>query len=275
MTDDNPYGYSPLGGEILSKGKDHEDGKENVELPDLKESFSVGPYNPEAGVQSTLFPFSNTLDSYQGKDGDNQSKIILNNFDVASIAYYKEMEKFAEKILEAFAMTLSLPPYWFKSMTNKHCSALRIINYPHISSPGDFPENQVRASAHTDYGVITILRQDPSPGSLQVIHRQTGEWIPVQYIEDAYVINLGDLMARWTNDQWVSTMHRVVKPPLENEEESRRQSFAFFHNLNKTAMVETIPTCVDAQHPAKYPPINAMDHLMEKHLASTSGVAMK
>jgi isopenicillin N synthase-like dioxygenase len=273
MTDGNPYGYSPFGGEILSKGKDHEDGKENLELPDLKESFSVGPYNAESGVQRTLFPFNGTLSGFEGNDS---TRATLQAFEQDSTAYFQEMEKLAEKVLESFSIALDLPSRdWFKPMTDKHCSALRIINYPHIDDPEAFPENQVRASAHTDYGVITILRQDPSPGSVQVIHRQTKEWIPVQYIEDAFIINLGDLMARWTNDQWVSTMHRVVKPPSDNEQDSRRQSFAFFHNLNKTALVETIPTCVDESNPAKYPPINAMDHLMEKHLAATSGVSMK
>jgi isopenicillin N synthase-like dioxygenase len=97
---------------------------------------------------------------------------------------------------------------------------------------------------------------------------KNSDWVNVPYIPDAYVINLGDLMSRWTNDKWVSTLHRVVTPPLDAGVPCRRQSMAFFHNINADHVVECIPTCKSATNPAKYPPIVAFDHLMEKHLAS-------
>ena len=97
---------------------------------------------------------------------------------------------------------------------------------------------------------------------------RSGEWVDVAHIPDAYVINLGDLMSRWTNDKWVSTLHRVVPPPMDAGRSCRRQSMAFFHNINADHVVECIPTCKSADNPAKYAPITAFDHLMEKHLAS-------
>jgi len=75
-------------------------------------------------------------------------------------------------------------------------------------------------------------------------------------------------MARWTNDKWVSTLHRVMNPPDEKKGKARRQSIAFFHNINHDHLVETIPTCLSADGKSKYQPITAWDHLIEKHLAS-------
>lgn len=138
-------------------------------------------------------------------------------------------------------------------------------NYPDLEVP---PEpGQIRASAHTDYGTVTILKPDDAPGGLQVLGKD-GEWHDVPNIPGAYVINLGDLMARWTNGRWVSTLHRVVNPPLDLSRSCRRQSVAFFHNINADTIVECIETCKSADNPPKYPPIKAFDFLLEKHLAS-------
>jgi isopenicillin N synthase-like dioxygenase len=111
---------------------------------------------------------------------------------------------------------------------------------------------------------------DDAPGGLQVKGKD-GAWLPVPYMHEHFVINIGDLMQRWSNDRWVSTIHRVV-PPTQAEVEARvscrRQSVAFFHNVNADVRVEAIPSTVDEEHPAKYPPTTALEHLMEKHLAA-------
>ena len=131
-------------------------------------------------------------------------------------------------------------------------------NYPDQHTiPG-----QLRASAHTDYGTMTILLQD-TRGGLQVLTKDD-TWLDVTPIPNTFVVNIGDLMARWTNDRWVSTLHRVVDPPTPG----RRQSVAFFHNINADHLVECIPTCTSAKEPAKYQPITALDHLLSKHMAS-------
>jgi isopenicillin N synthase-like dioxygenase len=106
-----------------------------------------------------------------------------------------------------------------------------------------------------------------SPSAAQVLPKGQ-DWFDVPYLPDAYVINLGDLMARWTNDRWVSTLHRVVTPPLDAGRPCRRQSMAFFHNINPDHMVKCIETCQSPTNPPKYEPIKAFDLLMQKHLAS-------
>ena len=138
-------------------------------------------------------------------------------------------------------------------------------NYPDLDK--DPEPGQLRASAHTDYGTMTILRQDNAPGGLQVLGKD-GEWKPVSTHANAFVINIGDLMQRWTNDSWVSTLHRVVPPPRDATGSCRRQSVAFFHNINADHVVKVIDTCTSEEQPAKYPPIAAFEHLMQKHRAA-------
>lgn len=128
-------------------------------------------------------------------------------------------------------------------------------------------EGQMRASAHSDYGTLTILKPDDAPGGLQVLGKDD-KWHDVPYDPNMFVVNLGDLMARWTNDRWQSTKHRVVVPPVDPGRPTRRQSMAFFHNINADEVVECIDTCWGPDEPKKYPPIVAFDFLMEKHLAS-------
>lgn len=170
--------------------------------------------------------------------------------------------------MRGFALSLRLEEDWFASKTNRHASSLRALNYPSLGPGFEAVPGQMRASAHTDYGVLTVLKSG-GPG-LQVKLRD-GAWHDVPFIPHGFVINLGDLMSRWTNDRWLSTPHRVVTPPVAVGA-NRRQSMAYFCNLNMDAHVEAIPTCVSSDSPAKYPPTKAGDHLMAKHTASTRGV---
>jgi isopenicillin N synthase-like dioxygenase len=119
---------------------------------------------------------------------------------------------------------------------NKGASYLRAINYPERS--GALP-GQMRAGAHTDYGCLTILRSQDSAGGLQVQDRD-GDWVDVQGLDDAFVINIADAMGAWSNDRFVSTAHRVVTPPDALVAGSRRQSIAFFYNPAPDALVTPI-----------------------------------
>lgn len=238
-----PYGYSGFGGESLAKG--HGD----AGRPDPKESFCIGPYNPEAGMPAIQWPTD------------------PKEFQQAWLAYYKSMEQLAAHILTLFAQALELPPEWFAEKITRHRSALRALNYPKLDKA--LAAGEVRAGAHTDYGSMTILLQD-SVGGLQVLNR-AGSWVDATPRANSFVINLGDLMARWSNDRWVSTLHRVVQPPqAAAAPPARRQSMAFFHNINPDAIVECIPTCKSATNPPKYPPISAWDLLIQKHSAATT-----
>ena len=118
--------------------------------------------------------------------------------------------------------------------------------------------------------MLTILRADDAPGGLEVL-RSDGSWTPVVIPPGCFVVNLGDLMQRWTNDVWKSTVHRVVNPPVDAGVPTRRQSMAFFHNLNKDAIVECIPSFLAPGEAPKYAPINAFEHLMSRHLLATTG----
>mmetsp|Transcript_75280 Transcript_75280/g.147747 ORF Transcript_75280/g.147747 Transcript_75280/m.147747 type:complete len:365 (+) Transcript_75280:30-1124(+) len=280
-----PFGYSEMGVEVLSAGKAAEkkgkDGTDTatataiVSPPDLKEMFSMGPKDPNAGFPERLYP----ADPPQ--------------FAGAWEVYYETLANLARQILRAFALTLQLEDEaFFEQFVDHHASALRAIHYPAISAEGVLP-NQLRASAHTDYGTITILKSD-GPG-LQVSKDTTPPtWYDVPHVQDAFIINLGDLMRRWTNDRWLSTLHRVVIPssevtaawgrnaagepiPLSNSVEhvagsqasgttKRRQSMAFFHNINRDATVSVLLRSADEQ--PKHEPIIAGDFLMQKHLAS-------
>jgi isopenicillin N synthase-like dioxygenase len=131
-------------------------------------------------------------------------------------------------------------------------SYLRAINYPERA--GALPQ-QMRAGAHTDYGCLTILRSQDSAGGLQVQARD-GEWIDVQGLDDAFVINIADAMSLWSNDRFVSTVHRVVMPPDALIAGSRRQSVAFFYNPAPDALIRPI---VGVGERARYEPIRYQD----------------
>ena len=239
LTEEYPFGYSGFEEETLAGSLDQDS------APDLKESFSIGPSDPPPGVPETRWP--------RRPPG----------LEAAWLAYYQAMEQLAATLLRSFAVALGLAEDWFADKTDHHASALRALSYPELARPP--APRQLRASAHSDYGCLTILAAD-GPG-LQVQGRE-GQWLDVPSVAGSFVVNLGDLMAHWTNDHWRSTLHRVVAPPLETQK--RRQSIAFFHNVNEDAVIECIKTCVRPDRPAKYPPVSAGEHLRAKHAAATA-----
>ncbi|KAG7380447.1 hypothetical protein PHYPSEUDO_007221 [Phytophthora pseudosyringae] len=242
MTPEYPYGYDSA--EILSHSRGKDDGKA---LPDLKETFQVcvGPEGRDPTVPA------------QWPEGPAGFKDTMTT-------YYRNLEKLAAVLMTIFACALELPSDYFDNKIDNHMSSLRILNYPHQEEePGT---TQIRASAHTDYGSLTILAVDDAPGGLQVRGPQ-GEWHSVKAPANSYVVNLGDLMQNWTNDQWRSTLHRVINPP-SGCKNNRRQSIAFFHCINADTVVECIPTCQSPENPAKYPPVLAGEYLMAKHSAA-------
>jgi isopenicillin N synthase-like dioxygenase len=242
-----PYGYSPLQAEALAKSL----GEETP--PDLKESFSIGPLEqaPHTGNEPDAdFRFAENLWPKEPA-----------NFRAAWSAYYRSMSELAERIMRVFALALELPEGFFDGMIDDPISAMRALNYPHQSTapkPG-----QLRAGAHSDYGSLTILLAESAPGGLEIFTPE-GKWQAVPVVPGAFVVNIGDLMARWTNDRWVSTLHRVVNPPPDARGSTRRQSIAFFHQPNWEAEISCIPTCLAPGEKAKYPPVGSGAHLMGK-----------
>ena len=150
-------------------------------------------------------------------------------------AYHEAMAALSGTLRAIFAVSLGLEPDYFEDKFRGHLSSLRVIDYPEQSAPP--APGQLRAGAHSDYGVLTILRTEDAPGGLQVRTR-AGRWSDVPHIAGSFVVNIGDAMMRWTNDHWISTQHRVVNPPADPGQPTRRQSIAYFHNLPRDTLIE-------------------------------------
>lgn len=179
--------------------------------------------------------------------------------------YYRQMGLLAKTLMRIFAVGLQLDETFFDGSVDRHISRLRVRNYPAQTTPP--APGQIRAGAHSDYGSLTILATEDRPGGLQVCNAE-GEWVDVPIIPGCFIINIGDLMARWTNDQWVSTLHRVVNPPADAGEGSRRQSLVFFHNPNYDAEIRCLPGCVKEGETPKYPPITSGDYLRKSFMTT-------
>ena len=173
--------------------------------------------------------------------------------------YYQEMEGLAGTLMHIFAIALDLEEDFFDDKIDKHFTNMAAYHYP--EQPEVPPADQLRTGPHTDYGSLSIVYMYPpdTPGGLQVLSPE-GEWIDVHGVPGSFIVNLGDLMALWTNDRWVSTMHRVVNPP-RHQAMARRFSVPFFHQPNYDALISCLDNCSDADRPAKYPPITSGENL--------------
>jgi isopenicillin N synthase-like dioxygenase len=188
----------------------------------------------------------------------------------AVTAYFAEARRVALTITDIFAPALGLPEGYFRPFVDRSTTTMRVINYERApyaegklveaAAEGgvDHRQKQMRMGAHSDYGVVTVLYADPVPG-LQIMSKG-GVWTDIVPDPGALLINLGDMTAEWTNDRWNSTLHRVV--PHAN----RRRSFGFFLDANYDKTIECLPSCTDSDHPPKYPPVIAGDHLIAKFL---------
>lgn len=205
---------------------------------DLREGFT-------AKKQDILDPHSPVW----GEDASTQELRL------AITDYYFAMNSVADTVMEIFAVALGRDQRYFEQFTHRHNSNLGVFHYPPMEAaplPG-----QLRGGAHTDFGSVTDLYASPSVEGLEV---WTGEdWQPVPVVEGTFVINLGDLMKRWTNDVWNSTLHRVTNP-VEGAWDSDRLSFAFFHQPNKDAIIASL----DETAEAKYDTITSGQHFAAK-----------
>jgi isopenicillin N synthase-like dioxygenase len=176
-------------------------------------------------------------------------------------AYYEALSDLGARLRGLFARALGLPENWFDEAFRGHTSSMRAVNYP--PPEGDVEPGQLRAGAHTDYGCMTILRTENAAGGLQVLTRD-GTWLGVHALPGSFVVNLGDMLARWTNDRWPATLHRVAIPPADRTAGSRRQTIVFFHDPRADAVIECIPGCADPAHPPRYEPVTALEHVRAK-----------
>jgi isopenicillin N synthase-like dioxygenase len=155
------------------------------------------------------------------------------------------MLRVAGTLVRSFALALGLDEHGLDRFFDDRSSSLRVIDYP--AGAGG-----ARAGAHRDYGCLTIIHSDA--GGLEVQTR-SGEWLPVQAPVGGFVVNIGDLMQRWTGDRWVSTLHRVVG---EEGVSPRRQSLVFFHNPRNDAVIETLG------NGTRYDPVTAGEYVLAR-----------
>jgi isopenicillin N synthase-like dioxygenase len=247
-----PYGYLGPELEALARSRDVDS------PPDLKESFNGGPLAIPPGVtdpEALAFCYAATI-----------WPTAPAGFVAAWRDYYRALEGLAGRVMGVFAVALHLPEDHFEQYIDAPISALRALNYPELNvapKPG-----QLRAGAHTDYGSLTILLPEAGSKGLEIV-TPDGEWTRVQPVPGAFIINIGDLMARWTNDRWVSTLHRVVNPALQDGRMSRRQSLAFFHQPNWNAEIVCLDACLAPGETPRYGPVRSGPYLMSKFRATT------
>jgi isopenicillin N synthase-like dioxygenase len=245
-----PYGYLGPKLESLARSRDVD------APPDLKESFNGGPARAPVGMtdpEALAFCYAATIWP-EAPEG----------FVEAWRAYYAAMEALAARVMRLFATALNLPESYFEPFIDAPVSALRALNYPEALAPPK--PGDIRAGAHTDYGSLTILLPQAGSRGLEIL-TPDGAWTHVPPQDGAFVINIGDLMARWTNDRWVSTLHRVVIP--EEGGAARRQSFAFFHQPNWDAEIVALEACLAPGETAKYAPVRSGPYLMGKFKSTT------
>jgi isopenicillin N synthase-like dioxygenase len=176
------------------------------------------------------------------------------------VAYFTACQTLAGELSRMFAVALDMPEGFIFDNIDRAACVMRANNYERRSHHAEPEPGQVRMGAHTDYGVCTILLADPVPG-LQIVGPD-GAWCDVLPEPGTLLVNLGDLLAEWTNDRWRSTLHRVVPPTIAGP--ARRRSVAFFQEANYDALVSVMPTCISADNPARYTSVIAGEHLMNK-----------
>lgn len=228
-------GYAAIGSEKLD---------ETSGLIDQKEAFNVGAdLTPDDLRVQTGMPYR----------GVNQWPAGKEEFRETLMEYYDAMEALAVELHRAIALDLGLEETHFHPYLDDPIAILRMLRYP--ASRG--VDGDIGAGAHSDYGSITLLMTDGTAG-LQVKPRGSDAWVDVPHVENAFVVNLGDLLMRWTNDVFVSTPHRVIPPARE------RYSLAFFFQPNPEVVVEALPGTGEAH----YPPITSADYLTQRLTAT-------
>jgi isopenicillin N synthase-like dioxygenase len=234
----NHRGWFEVGGENLDPAKQTYAG-------DYKEGIKIGQDLPTNHI---------LVERGVALHGPNQWPARPAEFTPTLREYYYVMTNLARQLLRGFALALDIDEAFFDDKFTRPMATAGPLHYP--SQPGQITETQLGAGAHTDFGALTILAQD-DVGGLQV-RSLGGGWIDVPPMPGAFVVNVGDMMARWTNDMFTSTVHRVI-----NVSGRERYSIPFFFDPNHDAPVEALPTCVSIDRPARYAPTTGMEHLVE------------
>lgn len=231
-------GYEPLKGQTLEPGS----------LPDLKEGFYIGEELDDSDPRVRAGRFN---------QGSNQWPEGLPAFKYTMTEYFEAMNDLSARIMQALALALGLSEDYFADFCHEPLSTLRLLHYP--PQPPNPEPGEKGCGAHTDFGGVTILLLDDNPG-LQVWDANREAWLSADPIPGTFVVNLGDMIARWTNDRYRSTLHRVI-----NTSGAERYSVPFFYSGNPDYEVTCLPACLEAGEQPHYPPTTVQAHLMEMY----------
>lgn len=235
-------GYEPIAEQRL----DSQDTSSDAAPPDLKESYYCGMEVPDTHAFAKR--------RVRGI-GHNQWPESLPGFKDQMVVYHGALRDLSNHLLTLVAQSLELEENWFAEHHDWPGSVLRLVRYPPQPASSEF--NQLGAGAHTDWGGITLLAQD-NLGGLEV-QNAADEWVAAPPIEGSFVVNLGDLMSRWTNGVYRSNMHRVLNADGTRD----RYSIPFFHSPRFDAVIKPVPTCVSDDQPPKFDLCTTSEHMYE------------
>ncbi|MCW3113256.1 MAG: isopenicillin synthase family oxygenase [Segetibacter sp.] len=225
-----------------SFGREHAKGSE---APDLKEFFQYGQ-NVEDG------------DAIKSEYPENVKVAEVEGFNETLYQAYKSFQKSGTAMLQAISLYLGLDEHYFDNYVHNGNSILRCIHYPPITVE---PKSAIRAEQHEDINLITLLVGASADG-LEILTKQN-EWVGVTSLPEQIVVNVGDMLQRFTNNKLRSTTHRVVNPKREHWHTSRF-SMPFFLHPKSSMSLACLESCIDEQHPKAYPDATAGEYLDER-----------
>lgn len=229
-------GWHALGGALMYEAT----------KPDFKEFFSMGLELPEDDP---------CVLAGEALRGPNQWPDFMPELRLALDAYYEEIGQAGADLLKAVAVGLGIAPAFFEPKYGKRLQRTQMVYYP--PHPPRAETDQFGVAPHTDYGCITLLYQDNS-GGLQVRELGSNSWIDATPMEGSLVVNVGDLLARWSNDRFRSTLHRVI-----NTSGHERYSIATFYDPTYGAVVDPCDLGIDSAS-SLYPPVAAGDYILKR-----------
>jgi isopenicillin N synthase-like dioxygenase len=237
------YEIAGLAGQrgYTSFGKEHAKGSD---APDLKEFFQYGQV-PRDNYKEEEYP-------------DNVKVSEVADFNKTFDDAYRGFEKSGTALLQAIALYLGLDEDYFDGYVHNGNSILRAIHYPPITQE---PASAIRAEQHEDINLITLLVGASADG-LEILSKQ-GEWVAVTSLPEQIVVNVGDMLQRFTNNKLISTTHRVVNPKRELWHTSRF-SIPFFLHPRSSMSLKCLESCVDEAHPIAYEDATAGEYLDER-----------
>ena len=237
-------GYLPYGAQIVRTSKVNNNTK-----PNLSESFYIvtdrAPDDPEIVAGNPMY-------------GLNRWPSDMPSFQARTLAYFNAMRPLAHKMVSVIATSLGLPRDYFAADFHEPTITLRLIRYPSHDSAED---NQFGFAPHIDTSFLTLLAQSALPG-LEVRTRE-GDWIRPPSIPGTFVVNTGEMLARYSNDRYIPTPHRV-----NNASNALRHAVPFFYGPSLDAVIQPVPTSVSEDNPAKYQPLLYADHRRKLNLTN-------